>query len=56
MFTLFRWLLRIFAIFAALAVLVGFGVYFFLARSLPDYSESFTLGAGRRGGDRAQHP
>jgi penicillin G amidase len=43
MFTLFRWLLRIFAIFAALAVLGGIGVYFFLSRSLPDYSESFTL-------------
>jgi penicillin G amidase len=43
MFTLFRWLLRIFGVFAALAVLVGFGVYFFLSRSLPNYNESFTL-------------
>ena len=43
MFTLFRWLLKIFGALAALAVLVGFGLYFFLARSLPDYTESFTI-------------
>ncbi|ATX66026.1 penicillin acylase family protein [Roseinatronobacter bogoriensis] len=43
MFTLFRWLLRIFGTLAVLSVLVGISVYFFLSRSLPDYSESFTL-------------
>jgi penicillin amidase len=43
MFTLFRWLLRIFGVLAALTVLVGVGLYFFLSRSLPDYSESFAL-------------
>ncbi|MCH8467678.1 MAG: penicillin acylase family protein [Roseinatronobacter sp.] len=43
MFTLFRWLLRIFGTLAALAAIGGIGVYFFLSRSLPDYSESFAL-------------
>ena len=43
MFTLFRWLLKIFGALAALAVLVGLGLYFFLSRSLPDYTESFTI-------------
>ena len=43
MITLFRWLLKIFGALAALAVLVGLGLYFFLARSLPDYTETFTI-------------
>ena len=43
MFTLFRWLLKIFGALAALTVLVGVGLYFFLSRSLPDYSETFSL-------------
>ena len=43
MFTLFRWLLKIFVAFAALAALSALAVYFFLARSLPNYNESFTL-------------
>jgi penicillin amidase len=41
MFTTFRWLLRIFAGLALLGALVATGLYFFLARSLPDYSETF---------------
>lgn len=41
MFTTFRWLLRIFAGLALLGVLVVTGLYFFLSRSLPDYSETF---------------
>lgn len=43
MFTLFRWLLRIFGVLGALALLSGISLYFFLARSLPNYSEDFTL-------------
>ncbi len=43
MFTLFRWLLKIFAAFAALAALSALALYFFLARSLPNYNESFAL-------------
>ena len=43
MFTLFRWLMRIFGALAALVGLVVLGLYFFLSRSLPDYNERFTL-------------
>lgn len=43
MFTTFRWLLRIFAGLALLGALVATGIYFFLSRSLPDYSETFRL-------------
>ncbi len=43
MFTLFRWLLRIFGILAVLIGLAVLGLYFFLSRSLPDYNERFTL-------------
>jgi len=43
MFTLFRWLIRIFGALAALVVLVLVGLYFFLSRSLPDYNEDFAL-------------
>ncbi|TVP71913.1 MAG: penicillin acylase family protein [Rhodobacteraceae bacterium] len=43
MFTFFRWLLRIFAGVALLGVLFMIGAYAFLARSLPNYSESFAL-------------
>ncbi len=45
MFTMFRWLLKIFGALAALAVLVALGLYFFLSRSLPDYTESFAIPA-----------
>ncbi len=41
MFTVFRWLLRIFGGLALLAGLVALGLYFFVARSLPDYNETF---------------
>ena len=43
MFTAFRWLLRLFTglvVLAAAALIIG---YYILSRSLPDYSEDFTL-------------
>jgi penicillin amidase len=43
MLTSFRWLLRIFTGLLVLSALVLALGYFFLSRSLPDYSESFTL-------------
>ena len=43
MFTLFRWLLRIFGALGALALIFAVGLYFFLARSLPNYNEDFAL-------------
>ena len=43
MLTAFRWLLRGFTALIVLAVLVGFLAYYVLSRSLPDYSENFTL-------------
>ena len=43
MLTAFTWLLRIFLGLAALTALVLVLVYYFLSRSIPDYSESFTL-------------
>ncbi|GAB1363548.1 penicillin acylase family protein [Rhodobacter sp.] len=43
MFTLFRWLLRIVSAVLALSLLAGLVLYWFLSRSLIDYSEDFTL-------------
>jgi len=43
MLTLFRWLLRIFTGLALLAVATLAITYYFLSRSLPDYSEDFTV-------------
>ncbi|SEN83767.1 penicillin amidase [Pseudorhodobacter antarcticus] len=43
MITAFRWLTRILIALLALAALVLLITYFFLSRSLPDYSENFTL-------------
>lgn len=43
MLTAFRWLLRIFTGLVALVILSLAVAYFFLSRSLPDYSEAFTL-------------
>ncbi len=43
MFTAFRWLMRIITAMIALFVLVMFGIYYFLSRSLPDYNEDFVL-------------
>jgi len=43
MATLFRWLLRIASGLVILTVLVVLLVYYFAARSLPDYSENFTV-------------
>ncbi|MEH7826921.1 penicillin acylase family protein [Gemmobacter denitrificans] len=43
MFTVFRWLLRIFTGVVALAGLAMLGSYYFLSRSLPDYEEDFAL-------------
>ncbi|QUS35471.1 penicillin acylase family protein [Falsirhodobacter algicola] len=43
MIRIFRWLLRIFGALVCLG-LIGLGIgYWFLARSLPDYSEDFTI-------------
>ena len=43
MLTAFRWLLRIFTGLVAFGLLVLLISYYFLSRSLPDYSESFAL-------------
>lgn len=43
MFNLFRWLLRIVTAVLALSLLAGLLLYWFLSRSLVDYSEDFTL-------------
>jgi penicillin amidase len=43
MFTLFRWLLRAVTAVVALSVLAGVLLYWFLSRSLVDYSETFEL-------------
>lgn len=43
MYTLFRWLLRIVTAVLALSLLAGLLLYWFLSRSLVDYSEDFTL-------------
>jgi penicillin amidase len=38
LFTLFRWLVRLFSGLAALGLLLAFATYYFVSRSLPDYS------------------
>ncbi len=43
MLTVFRWLLRIFAGLVVFSMLCVATAWFFLSRSLPDYSEDFTL-------------
>jgi penicillin amidase len=43
MATAFRWLLRIFGGLVLLSLLAMVGIYYFLSRSLPDYSADFTL-------------
>ena len=43
MFTLFRWLLRAVLAVLTLSILAGMVIYWFLSRSLVDYSEHFTL-------------
>ncbi len=43
MIVVFRWLLRLFTGALALGLLVSVIAYWFLSRSLPDYTESFTL-------------
>ncbi len=43
MFTVFRWLLRLLTGAIALALVAGLLAYWFLSRSLVDYSESFAL-------------
>ena len=43
MLTLFRWLLRLFTGLFALGAVVLFLAYYFLERSIPDYSEDFAL-------------
>ena len=43
MFTLFRWLLRIIVGIVGLTLFCGLAAYWFLSRSLVDYSEGFTL-------------
>ncbi len=43
MFALFRWLVITVSTLLALTALAGIILYFFIARSLPDYNEDFTL-------------
>ncbi len=43
MIVAFRWLLRLFTALVVLALLTVAILYYFLSRSLPDYSENFTL-------------
>ena len=43
MFTAFRWLTRILIVLLALSAFALIIAYFFLSRSLPDYSEDFQL-------------
>jgi penicillin amidase len=43
MFTLFRWLLRIVTAVLALSLFAGLILYWFLSRSLVEYTEDFTL-------------
>jgi penicillin G amidase len=43
MLTAFRWMLQIFTGLIVLGLLVGWLAYYILSRSLPDYSEDFTL-------------
>ena len=43
MFLVFRWMLRLFTGMIVLCLLAGVILYYFLSRSLPDYSESFQI-------------
>lgn len=43
MFLVFRWMLRLFTGLIALALLALVILYYFLSRSVPDYSENFTI-------------
>ena len=43
MLTLFRWLLRLFTGLLALGAFALFVAYWFLERSIPDYSEDFSV-------------
>ncbi|MEZ5754473.1 MAG: penicillin acylase family protein [Paracoccaceae bacterium] len=43
MFLVFRWMLRLFTGMIVLCLLAGVILYYFLSRSLPDYSESFSI-------------
>ena len=43
MFLVFRWMLRLFTGMIALCLLAGVILYYFLSRSLPDYSETFSI-------------
>ena len=44
MFLVFRWMLRLLTGMVVLSLLAGVILYYFLSRSLPDYSEDFLLG------------
>ena len=39
----FRWLLRLFVGLVALIFIAGFGAYYFLSRSIPDYGASYQI-------------
>ena len=43
MFTVFRWMLRLFTGLIALTLLALVILYYFLSRSIPDYSEAFSI-------------
>ena len=43
MLVFFQWLVRILLGVIVLALLAGFGLWYFLSRSLPDYNENFTI-------------
>ena len=43
MLTAFRWMVRIVTGLVVLTLLVGWGIYYILSRSLPDYNESFEI-------------
>ena len=43
MLSVFRWMLRLLTGLVALGLLCLIGVYYFLERSIPDYTESFTI-------------
>lgn len=44
MFTLFRWLVRLISGLLALIVLAGVAIWYFAARSLPDYNATYSVG------------
>ena len=43
MITAFRWLLRLFTALVVLLFLAGFGTYYFMSRSIPDYSATYQI-------------